>query len=90
MLGAWDEGDLSNEQWARLAPLLPKGKKPGLATELEQTPAHRRDPLADPDRGAMAGHPRSLRAVADRLWLVPALAARRHLAAHPDRAASRG
>jgi transposase len=22
-------GDLSNEQWARLAPLLPKGKKPG-------------------------------------------------------------
>lgn len=22
-------GDLTNEQWARLAPLLPKGKKPG-------------------------------------------------------------
>jgi transposase len=22
-------GDLTNEQWARLEPLLPKGKKPG-------------------------------------------------------------
>jgi transposase len=40
------------------------------ATHLEQAPADRRDPLADPHRGAVAGRAGPLRALADRLWAV--------------------
>ena len=60
------------------------------ATQVDQAPADRRDPLADPDRRAMAGCARPLWAVADRLWAVSALAARRHLATDPHPPASPG
>src|SRR5437773_3721104 len=60
------------------------------ATEVEQAAADRRDPLADPDRGAVAGRAATVRAVADGVRVVPALAARRDLAADPDRAAGPG
>src|SRR5262245_17470201 len=56
---------------------------------MEQTPAHRRDPLADPDGRAVAGRAGTLRAVADRLRVVSPLAAGRDLDAHPDRVAGR-
>jgi hypothetical protein len=45
------------------------------ATHLEQTPAHQRDPLADPDRGAVTRCAGPLRALADRVRAVSALAA---------------
>jgi hypothetical protein len=40
-------------------------------TQVDQTPAHRRDPMADPDRVALARRSSLLRAVADGLRLVP-------------------
>jgi hypothetical protein len=58
----------------------------GPATDLEQALAHQRDPLADPDRGAMAGHAGPLWALADGVRAVSALAARRQLATDPHRA----
>jgi transposase len=78
-------GDLTNEQWARLEPLLPKGKKVRPAAQVEQTPAHQRDPLADPHRGAVARCADPLRALADGVWAVSPLATRRHLAPTPHR-----
>ena len=53
----------------------------------DETAAHRRDPVADPDRCAVARRATGLRAVADGLRPVPALAAGRHLAEDPDRPA---
>jgi hypothetical protein len=60
------------------------------ATHLEQAATHQRNPLADPDRGAVAGPARPLRALADRGRAVSALAARRHLATDPHRPAGPG
>jgi hypothetical protein len=67
-----------------------QGQEVGAATHLEQTPVDRRDPLADTDGRAMAGRAGPLWALADRLWAVPALAARRHLEADPHRTAGPG
>ena len=60
------------------------------STTMNQAAAHRRDPLADPHRGAVAGRAPTVRAVADRLRAVPPLAARRHLEADPHPVAGRG
>jgi hypothetical protein len=62
----------------------------GPATEVEQTPVDRRDPLADQDRRAVAGCAGPLWSLADGVWAVSALAARRHLAADPHRPAGSG
>jgi transposase len=83
-------GDLTNQQWVRLEPLLPKGIKSG------RPPTWSKRQLIDGIRwrtrtgGAMAGRAGPLRAVADRLRAVPALATRRHLEADPQPAASPG
>ena len=67
-------GDLTNEQWSRLEPLLPKGKKSG------RPPRWSKRQLIDGIRwrtrtgGALAGHAGPLRALADGVWAVPALA----------------
>ena len=58
--------------------------------EVDETAAHRRDPVAGPGRCALAGRAARLRAVADGVWPVPALAARWDLAADPDRPAGPG
>jgi hypothetical protein len=70
-------------QWALLAPLLPAGTKTG------RPPKWSRRQLIDGIRwrirvGALARRAGVLRAVADRLRAVPALAARWNPAAHPD------
>src|SRR6266545_7102276 len=65
----------------------PEGQEAGPPAEVDQTPAHRRNPLADPDRITLARPASPLSALADRLRPVPPLAARRHLAGHPDRVA---
>jgi transposase len=67
-------GDLANEQWARLAPLLPKGRQSG------RPPIWSKRQLIDGIRwrtrtGApWRNVPTRYRAVADRLWAVPMLA----------------
>src|SRR5512133_1285946 len=55
----------------------------GAPADLDETAAHRRDPVADPGRRAVAGRAAGLRAVADGLWPVPPLAAERDLAEDP-------
>jgi transposase len=83
-------GDLTNQQWARLEPLLPTGKKAG------RPPTWSKRQLINGIRwrtrtGApVAGHPRPLRALADGGGAGSALAARRHLAADPHRPAGPG
>jgi hypothetical protein len=59
----------------------------GAPAGMDETAAHRRDPVADPDRRALAGRAAGLRAVADGLRPVPPLAAERDLAEDPDRPA---
>jgi hypothetical protein len=56
----------------------------------DETAAHRRDPVADPDGRAVAGRAPGLRAMADGLRPVPPLAAERDLAGDPDRPAGQG
>jgi transposase len=57
---------------------------------MDKTAAHRWDPVAGPDRLAMAGRAASLRPLANGVWVVPALAARWDLAADPDVVAGPG
>jgi hypothetical protein len=54
------------------------------------TAAHRRDPVADPDRHTVAGRARAVLAVADGLRPVPPLATGQDLAGDPDRPAGPG
>src|ERR1700747_3173784 len=63
------------------------GQEAGPPAGTDETAAHRRDPVADPDGRAVAGRAPGLRAVADGLWPVPPLAAERDLAEDPDRPA---
>ena len=60
------------------------------AAEVDEAAAHRRDPVAGPGRGAMAGRPAGVRTVAVGLRPVPPLAARRHLGLHHRGAAGPG
>ena len=90
----WDDlgvgrGDLSDEQWADLARVLPRPLGPGRAGPASQA-ADRRDPVAGADGCAVAGCPGVLWPVADGLWAVPPLAAGRHLGPGGDPAAGRG
>jgi hypothetical protein len=69
--------DLTDAQWARLAPLLPKAMKAGRPTEVYEvyeTADHRWNPMANPCRRALAGRPGPIWTLTDRLWLVPPLA----------------
>jgi hypothetical protein len=87
MLPGWDEGTSptsSGPGWRRCCPRV---GSPAVH-HLEQTPADRRDPLADPHRGAVAGGAHPLRSLADGLWAGSTLAARRYLAADPHRPAA--
>ena len=68
-------GDLTNEQWARLEPLLPKGKKAGRPPRWSKRQLIKRDPLAHQDGGTVAGRTRTLRPMADGVWAISALAA---------------
>src|SRR5512133_2862178 len=83
-------GDLTNEQWARLEPLLPRGKKAG------RPPTWSKRQLINGIRwrtrtGApWRDTPGPLRALADGVRTVSALATRRHLAADPHRPAGPG
>ena len=86
-LAVTGRADLTDAQWAVLEPLLPTRQEAGTSAEVDETAAHRRDPVAGAGRRAVAGRAGMLRAVADGLWAVPPLAARRHLAADPDRVA---
>lgn len=72
--------DLTDAQWAVLEPLLP-AQETGAPAEVDEAAAHRRDPLAGPGRIAVAGRAAAVRGVADRVRAVPAVAARRDLAA---------
>jgi hypothetical protein len=63
---------------------------PRSAAEMDQTSAHRRDPLADPDRRTLARRAGRVSALASHLRPVPPLAARRHLGHHPRRPSNRG
>jgi Transposase DDE domain len=58
--------------------------------EVGEAAAHRRDPVAGAGRCAVAGRAAGVRAMADGVWTVPALAARWHLAGGADRAAGPG
>lgn len=81
-------GDLTDEQWDRLEPLLPPiprsdRRGPG-------SPAGpRRDLVVGPGRVAVAGCARAVRAVGDGVLGFPAPADRRHLGPHPLPAAGR-
>ena len=80
--------DLSDAQWAVLAVLLPVVSVRGRSAEVEQTAVDRRDPVADPGGGAVAGRARGVCAVADVVLVVPPVAAGRHLAGGVDRVAA--
>ncbi|MFJ2829337.1 transposase [Streptomyces sp. NPDC087263] len=75
-------GDLTDEQWAVLEPLLPRGEKAG------RPPIWTRRKLIDGIRFRVrtgvpwAGHAAGVRAVGPTVRPVPPLAAQRHLA--PD------
>ena len=73
-------GDLTNEQWARLEPLLPKGKKSGRPPKWSKRQLINGIRWRTRTGAPWAGRAGTVRAVADRLRPVPALAARRHLA----------
>jgi transposase len=60
------------------------------AADMDKTAAHRRDPVAGPDRLAVAGCAAGLRALADGVRVVPTLAARWDLAADPHVVAGPG
>jgi len=53
--------DLTDEQWARLEPLLPVPTRSGRPSEWTKTAAHRRDQVAGAGRCALAGRPGLLR-----------------------------
>ena len=89
-LAATRRADLSDAQWAVLEPQLPARQEARTPAGTCETAAHQRDPVADPDRRAVARRAAGLRAVADGLWPVPALAAERDLAGDPDRPAGPG
>ena len=55
--------DLTDAQWAVLEP-LPARQETRAAAEIPQAAADRRDPLAGPHRRAVAGRPRTIRALA--------------------------
>jgi transposase len=78
-LAVTGRADLADAQWAALQPLLPTSAKPG------RPPKWTKRQLIDGIRWrvrvrcTLARRPTRLRAMADRLRAVPALAARRHL-----------
>ena len=76
----------SGRCWSRCC----RAAEAGAPAEVDETAAHRRDPVAGPDRCAVAGRAVGLRALADGVRPVPALAAGRDLAADPDRVAGPG
>src|SRR4029450_12945371 len=86
-------GDLTNEQWARLEPLLPTGKKAGRPPKWSKRQLMNgirwRTRTGGPGRG-VAGRAPTVWAMADHLRSVPALATRRHLAADPHHPAGPG
>src|SRR3954464_3142570 len=59
------------------------GEEAGRADEVDQAAADRRDPVAGPDRGAVAGCAGSVRDLATRVRVVPGLAAGRGVGADP-------
>src|SRR5215211_5665280 len=73
MLRAWDEGTSLTSSGPGCSRCYPREGRP--ATQVEQTPADRRDPLAHRDGGTVAGRTRTLRPMADGVWAVSALAA---------------
>jgi transposase len=73
--------DLTDAQWAVLAPALPCCVGARSSAQVDQAAEHRRDRLAGPDRGAVAGRARGVSALADAVSVVSLLAARgRHRA----------
>jgi transposase len=82
--------DLTDEQWAILAPLLPVGRQPGPAAPLDTAATHRRYPLSHPHRLPVARHAGAVRHRAEHLRAVSPLAADRHLGGDPDRPAGNG
>ena len=46
--------DLTDRQWAAIEPLLPAGTPSRSAADMDETTAHRCDPVADPGRDAVA------------------------------------
>ena len=83
--------ELSDRQWARIAPLFsrrPRARGPRPAAD--RPPADRqRHPLDLAHRRTLARPPRALRALADRLRPLQPLAPRRHLGPHRHLAAGR-
>ena len=67
-----------------------QGEEAWPAAQVGAAPADRRDPVADPHRCAVAGCARAVRAVGVGVWVIPPLAARWQLGAHPDLAAGAG
>src|SRR5215813_1843057 len=67
-----------------------QGEEAGPPAEVDQAAADRRDPVAGSGGLAVAGRAGALWALADRVWPVPALAARRDLGADSDRVAGPG
>ena len=79
----WSEDDLLREVRADTAergPSIQVSAEAGAPAEVDETAAHQRDPLADPDRLALAGRPDGVRALAVGVRAVPSLAAGRDLA----------
>jgi hypothetical protein len=50
------------------------GQETRAPAEVDETAADQRNPLADPGRGTLAGCSTGVWAVADGVWVVPALA----------------
>ena len=57
--------DLTDVQWAVLAPLLPEGRKQGPPAEVDQAAAHRRYSLANTGGLTVAGRAPAVRTLAD-------------------------
>ena len=75
--------DLTDAQWARSAPRLPR-EEDRPPVEMDETPVHRRHPVAGPHGYLLVGRPVPVRTVADGVRDVPALATRWTVGTDPD------
>ena len=81
--------DLSDVQWAVLEPAA-GAEEAGSSAEVEQMSADRWHPLAGVGRFALAGCAGAVWALADGIWVVPALAVGWGLGADRDRSSVAG
>src|SRR5215218_4522211 len=90
-IGLWcGTGRLDGGAVGAVGAAVAGGEEAAAAAGVVETAAHRRYPVADPGRGAVAGCAGAVRAVADGVWAVSAVAARWHLAADRDWSAGPG